>query len=377
MSNIYKKTKGFLRHAGRADIFFYLLIWLMELLIIGTIAEKYMGLYQAQKLFFSSFIIWVGGLIPVPGGYTTLTLIFFNLLAKVTLERWTKQKIGTLIVHCGALLLLIGGFLTATLSSEGNMVIEEGGASNYVSDYHQYELTITDDAQDNRQEVTFPQEFFKPEHNLTSDSLPFKIKIDEFYENCTIIRRPELLADGTVHGMLVANEMKPAHTVPEEEKNRSGIIFSVISANPDINGRYAIFEDMPIEQHLDINSKKYLITLRHKRTMLPFEVKLIKFEKQIYPGTDKPRSFQSEVILKDGDIQWHSLISMNNPLRYKGYTFYQASFIDGQSKQTTVLAVVKNVGAIFPYISSITICIGLLIHLFIRIPKLKVGKPEI
>ncbi|MBY0406790.1 MAG: cytochrome c biogenesis protein ResB [Rickettsiales bacterium] len=377
MSNIYKNTKGFLSHAARADIFFYLLIWLMELLIIGTVAEKYLGLYQAQKLFFSSFIIWVGGLIPVPGGYTTLTLIFFNLLAKLTIERWTKQKIGTLIVHCGALLLLVGGFLTAALSSEGNMVIEEGGASNYVSDYHQYELTITDDAQDNRQEVTFPQEFFKPEHNLTSDSLPFKIKIDEFYENCTIIRRPELLTDGTVHGMLVANEMKPAHTVLEDEKNRSGIIFSVVSENPDINGRYAIFEDMPIEQHLDISGKKYLVTLRHKRTILPFEVGLIKFEKQIYPGTDKPRSFQSEVVIKDDNIQWHSLVSMNNPLRYKGYTFYQASFIEGESKQTTVLAVVKNVGAIFPYISSITICIGLLIHLFIRIPKLKMGKPEI
>ena len=32
---------------------------------------------------------------------------------------------------------------------------------------------------------------------------------------------------------------------------------------------------------------------------------------------------------------------MNEPLRYQGYTFYQASFIDGLDKETTVLATVN------------------------------------
>lgn len=367
----------FLHQVARADFFFYLLIWLMELLIIGTVAEKYLGLYQAQKLFFSSFIIWIGGVIPLLGGYTTLGLIFFNLLAKLVIEPWTKQKIGTLIVHGGALLLLVGGFLTAALSLEGNMVIEEGSASNYISDYHQLELAVMDDSQNKTHDVIFAQQFLYAGQMLTSDSLPFTIKIEAFYANCTIIRRLVSLTNGTVHGMLVANEMKPAPIVPEEEKNRSGIILSVASTDRTINGRYAIFEDMPIEQHLSIDGKKYLVTLRHKRTLLPFEVGLIKFEKQMYPGTDKPRSFQSEVVLKDGNLQWHSLISMNNPLRYKGYTFYQSSFIDSDSKQTTVLAVVKNIGAVFPYISSMIICIGLLVHLFIRIPQLKHEKLEV
>lgn len=220
MPNIYKTSKGFLRQAARADIFFYLLIWLMELLIIGTVAEKYLGLYQAQKLFFSSFIIWVGGVIPLPGGYTTLGLIFFNLLAKLVIERWTKQKIGTLIVHGGALLMLIGGFLTAALSLEGNMVIEEGSVSNYISDDHQLELVVTDDSQSNKHDITFAQQFLHPEQILTSSSLPFTIKIEAFYINCTIIRRPTLLTDGTVHGLLIANEMRPAPIIPEEEKNQ-------------------------------------------------------------------------------------------------------------------------------------------------------------
>ena len=61
---------------------------------------------------------------------------------------------------------------------------------------------------------------------------------------------------------------------------------------------------------------------------------------------------------------------MNEPLRHKGYTFFQASFIDDSDVETTVLATVKNYGRLFPYISSIIMSIGLLIHLLLMIPKM-------
>ena len=61
---------------------------------------------------------------------------------------------------------------------------------------------------------------------------------------------------------------------------------------------------------------------------------------------------------------------MNEPLRYKGYTFFQSSFIEGPEGETTVLAVVKNYGRLFPYISSIIMCIGLLFHLSLKLPEL-------
>jgi len=370
-SNLQKKIDAALRFAGRPEIFFYLLIWLMVLLMTGTIAEKYIGLYLSQKTYFSSFIIWIGGFLPVPGGYTTLALIFVSLLSKLIIENWTKQKLGTLIIHWGALLLLLGGFLTAAFSSEGSMLIEEGASSNYISAYHQHELAITDTT--TNKDIVFGQDQIAADQTLSS-SLPFTVTIESVCENCTITQRAEPITDGSTHGMLVANDMQPAPPSPDEAQNHIGMIFHVNGADKKTDGHYAIFEDMPIEQHLDAGGKKYLIELRRQRTPLPFEVKLIKFEKQMYPGTDKPRSFQSEVILKDGNLKWHSLISMNNPLRYKGYTFYQSSFIDGENTQTTVLAVVKNIGATFPYISSITMCIGLLIHMFLRIPKLKIKK---
>ncbi len=41
------------------------------------------------------------------------------------------DNIGTFIIHLGVLLLLLGGFVTALSSDEGNMVLAENDQSNY------------------------------------------------------------------------------------------------------------------------------------------------------------------------------------------------------------------------------------------------------
>lgn len=372
-NGLAKYTAQKIRFAAQPQFFFYLLLWLMVLLVAGTVSEKYLGLYQSQKLYFSSSVIWLGGFIPVPGGYTTLALIFINLLAKLVIERWTSKKLGTLIVHCGALLLILGGFLTAAFSSDGNMVIDEGSSSNFVSDYHDYEFVVSDALRAGHPDIAvFSQNQLRANTNLPMPSIPFEVTIESFFGNSKIVQRKQMVTDGSVHGMLVANDMQQAPLLPQEEENRAGLVFRIQGAGEETDGRYAIFDEMPIQQTLSIGNHKYILMLRHKRTYLPFSVALIKFDKQMYPGADMARSYSSQVILQDGQLQWHSLISMNNPMRYKGYTFYQSSFIENRNGRATVLEVVENVGAIFPYVSSIMICVGLLVHMFIRIPQLKI-----
>ena len=50
--NFRKNARTILRFAGQAEMFFWLLIWLMVLLVAGTISEKYLGLYQSQRFVF-------------------------------------------------------------------------------------------------------------------------------------------------------------------------------------------------------------------------------------------------------------------------------------------------------------------------------------
>ena len=89
----------------------------------------------------------------------------------------------------------------------------------------------------------------------------------------------------------------------------------------------------------------------------------------MHPGTNIPKSYSSQVNLIQNNISRKVLIQMNEPLRHLGYTFYQASFIEDESGETTVLAAVKNHGRLFPYISTIIMCIGLLFHMFVMVSE--------
>jgi hypothetical protein len=85
----------------------------------------------------------------------------------------------------------------------------------------------------------------------------------------------------------------------------------------------------------------------------------------VYPGTEIPKNFQSRVLLE------HSAkgekreidVSMNNPLRYGGLTFYQHQMgrreLNG-GKGTSSLQVVKNPSWITPYLGCAVVSLGML-----------------
>ena len=118
-------------------LLFYSLPWLICLLVAGTIAQKYVGLYQAQHMFFSSWILWYG-FIPLPGGRITLAFIFITLAAKFLFKsKWSWTQSGIILTHFGVLLLFIGGFITAYNAKESFILIPEGQHSNILHDYYQ------------------------------------------------------------------------------------------------------------------------------------------------------------------------------------------------------------------------------------------------
>jgi hypothetical protein len=116
------------------------------------------------------------------------------------------------------------------------------------------------------------------------------------------------------------------------------------------------------------NGRSYEIALRPARYYKPYSIKLLAFNHDLYPGTDVPKNYSSRIHLndpgagEDRDI----LIYMNNPLRYRGETFYQASF--EPDDKGTILQVVRNPASLAPYIACSLVALGLTIqfltHLF-------------
>ena len=351
-------------------LFIFTLIWMMFLIVIGTLAQSDMGLFAVQKRYFSSWIIWFWYL-PTPGGRLTMLLIFINLsffICSKTL--WTKDKIGILILHLGGLLLMIGGGLTAMFSSEGNVVIDEGEKSNFIEDYYYMELAIINTSKDQYDHFTiFDTPILKAGKILKHQEIPFEVEIISYIENCEPVKR-EKPAGLQYKGMMKNIMLSDLPPLKEENMNRPGLIISLTNTSKSSDGIYGLFLGQIVPQTLKINGENFTIVFRKKRTYLPFELELIDFKKMMHPGTGIAKSYSSDINIIESGISKHILIEMNQPLRYKGYTFYQSSFIESVDGETTVLATVKNYGRLFPYISSIIMCFGLLVHLVMKLPKL-------
>ncbi len=84
---------------------------------------------------------------------------------------------------------------------------------------------------------------------------------------------------------------------------------------------------------------EFVLRGQNQRTArLPFDVELIDFEIDTYPGTQAPQDFRSEIRFVDADASAkQAIISMNHIGRYKSYRFYQSSY-DPSGRVTLTVA---------------------------------------
>ncbi len=363
-------VKQSIRILKTPKVFVFTIIWMMILIILGTLAQKNMGLFAVQKKYFSSWVFWIW-YFPMPGGRLTMILILINLSVfffKKSL--WKIEKLGIIILHIGGILLLIGGGLTAMFSSEGNMIIDEGSQTNYIEDYQYMELAVINTSDKDVDTYTiFDNPLLKRNKILGHNNIEFEIEVINYIDNCEPIRRTK--PSGVQYRGMMKNFMiSELAPLKEENMNRPGIIFQLSNTGTIQDGIYGLFLGQTIPQKITVGDQEYVIVFRRQRTYLPFSIELLDFKKIMHPGTGIAKSYSSNVNLIENGISKRILIKMNEPLRHRGYTFYQASFIESSDGETTVLAVVQNYGRLFPYISSIIMCIGLLFHLISKLPIL-------
>lgn len=122
-----------------------------------------------------------------------------------------------------------------------------------------------------------------------------------------------------------------------------------------------------------------------KRLVLPFALRLQKFEMKHNPGTNDPSAYSSHVQVVDqlkgqggslDTIPSHE-ISMNEPLKHGGYTFYQASFIpDFPRAVTTVLSVNYDPGRALKYTGSLFLVLGSILLYLMKLAQSRRNKPQ-
>jgi len=344
-----------LRKLAGPGAVFWILPWLMVLLAAGTLAQAEHGLYMAEKTYFSSLILWAGP-VPLPGGVTTIAALFLALSIKFfAFSPWRMDRAGTLLAHFGIWLLLFGGLLTALTGREGVMVIPKGARSDTVSAYHDRIFVVE---RGNETVFTLPQDEWRT-GAIDAPDLPFPIKVLEICNHCDVT--PIQTPDPAREGLAAQAALKTIPPERENELNRAGMTFSIQGKT------YIAVEDVPGTAIINAQGQSYDFSVRRAAETLPFTLHLVDFQKALYPGTEEARAYHSDVIVEDGSVQWPARIEMNRPLRYKGYTFYQSSFVETQDGAKTVLSVpYNNTGRLFPYVSGALLAAGLVVHLLLR-----------
>ena len=344
----------------------------LVLVFWGTLAQVDLGLYKAQNEFFRSFIIYWGPKgaswrIPVfPGGYLVGGVLVLNLIAsQIRRFSFTASKAGLWMVHVGLILLLLGQLLTDLLSRESTLHLRNGEARNYSETEREAELAVIDATDPNTDKVVaIPQDVLASQKSIRPGDLPFTVHVKSFFANSQVSNRAANAAEPPV----ATQGIGPRATVKElprvTEMDRRDVPSAVVEiVTPEGSlGTWLVSEFVEQPQPFTANQRTYQLALRPRRHYKPYSIQLLKFQHDVYPGTDIPKNFSSRVLLQRPQTgeKREVLIYMNSPLRYAGETYYQSGF--DPDNQGTILQVVHNPSWLTPYLSCVLVGVGLVVQ---------------
>lgn len=359
-----------------------LLALAMGLIFAGTLAQATLGVWQVIDGYFRSPIAWIDlqlfvprqiaevpGRAPFPGGFVIAGLLIVNLLAAHLVRfRLTRRRIGIVVLHAGLIVLLAGEFVTAAFADEGLMSIDEGGSASYVEDAREVELAVVEaDPEDGSAAVVAVPEAMlagaaRRGEAIEHAALPFAVRVEDWAANSRLRRTDAPTPATRGIGTGVAVERLPRVSGAEVGRVDAPSAHVTLLDGEDVLGTWLVSVNLAAPQRVEIGGRAYEIGLRFRRTYKPYTLHLIEFRHDRFVGTEVPRNFSSRVRLVDPSrgVDREALIWMNNPLRYAGETFYQASYKPDDSG--TVLQVVRNPGWLMPYVACAMVGGGLLLH---------------
>jgi hypothetical protein len=379
-----------------------LTVWLFVLAIMlvlfGTLAQVDEGIWTVLSKYFRTGLAWVPlqifvrfgqiffglsrdvsvpGSFPFPGGWLIGGCLLANLLAAHAVRfRLSWKRSGILVLHAGLVVMMVSELVTGLLAVESRMFIETGQSANYLQHHLKLEMAIVDpSAPDHDKVMVIPGSMLRKGGTIQNDLLPFDVEVLRYMVNSDLYETaPPGVDNPATDGSgltVVAVEQPEVSGAAAEQREDVASVYATFKekGTGKTLGTYLVSQWYTFNplvhsdpERVAANGKTYEVSLRRERTYKPYTIHLLEFHHDKYLGTETPRNYSSRIHLVDPsrDEDRDFVISMNEPLRYAGDTFYQSGWLPGD--RGTILQVVNNPGWLMPYISCVMVSLGMILH---------------
>lgn len=349
-----------------------LIVLSILLVVAATLDQMNLGLLAVQEKYLRAFIVF--GRLPgtniavplFPGGYLVGGLLLLNLLAAhVYRFRFSWRSAGVQLTHAGLILLLVGELLTGLWQRESLLQLREGETRRYMEDFHRNELVIINTSGEKIDRVvSIPEGLLAGRGAIQDPALPFQLRVTDYAPNAELQMRsqsphaPPSPATAGVGPRIAVQRLKQ---VSKSDERRVPAAFVEITAAHSL-GTWLVSPGLAEPQSFTHEGRTWQIALRAKRYYVPYSITLLQVTHETYPGSDIPKNFASRVRVRsdDGRDDREVTIFMNNPLRYRGLTYYQHQM--NKAEGFTGLQVVRNPSWVLPYVSSAMMGLGLAVQ---------------
>ena len=297
---------------------------------------------------------------------------------------------GNVLIHIAVGMLMFGQFVFGDRQIEERLNLVEGQTSNMVCRTDEIELACIEVAEETetKEDVTaISGRLLKARAGgepIALEDLPFDIKVLEYLINTSVTRVGPFAENRATAGLGkswlaigrppeggASSKSNVAAAYVQLIDRKSGKDLGVFLVPQFLNDRSQLFMEAEgdICDTVDTASGPWRIQLRFRREYKPYEVRLDDVRRINYSASETPRDYSSFVTFTDEatGTEQPGRIWMNNPVRYRGETFFQSNYskiqlADGSLSEMTGLQVVENAGWLIPYVACVLAFWGMLAH---------------
>lgn len=295
-----------------------------------------------------------------------------------------KKQGGNVLLHFGVGLLMVGQFMFGDRQTEQRLNLLEGQASNVFVNTDKVEMTFIREVDGAKQFTAIPHQQLRQaavsKAVIRDEALPVDVKVLEYFSNSRL-QRPSADTRSVDRGLgqeVAAVEVPGSGGTSSQIDLASAYVELLDKQSGESLGTHLISQWFSDRETLapeaaggdefdtvTVGDTEYKIGLQFARTPKPFWIHLNEVRRVDYSGTDTPRDYRSFIRIVDPETgeDRREQIWMNNPLRFRGETYYQSNYTRLPSGvEMTGLQIVQNSGWLIPYVACSITALGMCVH---------------